>query len=131
MLRLRVIGHRVQIDTFDDHLPAVDYVQAGEAVEQGRLAAAGWAHDRYHLSGFDLQVDAAQCVHLHAARVVRLDDADRLDDRLTTSFSGLLHLGPFFQFRSHELNSSRHRTALIAFGSSRPIILCIRCPSCD
>ena len=35
-------------------------VEAGEAVEQGRLAAAGRPHDRDHLAAVDRQIDAAQ-----------------------------------------------------------------------
>ena len=55
-------------------------VEAREAVEQRRLAAAARAHDRDHLAGEDLHVDAAQRVHLDEARVVELLDGPRLDD---------------------------------------------------
>ena len=44
------VGHRREGDALDQDLAAVDRVEAGEAVEQRRLAAAGRPHDRDHLA---------------------------------------------------------------------------------
>ena len=44
------VGHRRRATPLDQDLAVVDRVEAGEAVEQRRLAAAARAHDRDHLA---------------------------------------------------------------------------------
>jgi hypothetical protein len=58
----------------------VDVVQAGEAVEQGRLAAAGRAHDGHHFAPLHGGLDPAQCLDAGRTGVVGLDDVDGSDD---------------------------------------------------
>jgi hypothetical protein len=83
VVRAFVVRHACEPDALDQYLAAVDAIEPGEAVEEGRLARAARAHDRDHLAGEHLHVDAAQRVHLHQAGVVELLDGARLDDRAT------------------------------------------------
>ena len=44
------------VDAIDQDLPTVDFIETHQQVDQGRLAGAGWADNRDHLSWFDVDV---------------------------------------------------------------------------
>ncbi len=76
------VGELGQVLAFEPDRAGVDGVEAGEGVEQRRLAAAGGAHDGDHLAALDGEVDAAQGVDPIGAGVVGLDDPLRPDDEV-------------------------------------------------
>ena len=57
------VGHGREPRSFDQHVPGVDGVEPGEAVQEGRPAAAARAHDRDHLAAADREAHAVQGVH--------------------------------------------------------------------
>src|SRR5207247_2379794 len=69
-LRLGELG---DADLADEHLPAGDPVETGQAVHQGRLARARRAHDGGELAGRQVHRDAVQRPHLRVALPVHLD----------------------------------------------------------
>ena len=79
VLRLRPVAHPVQWDVLDVHLTLREVVEPAEAVQEGRLPAAGRPHHRDHLALSDLEVDAAEGVDPDGARVVHLVCAHRSD----------------------------------------------------
>jgi hypothetical protein len=54
-----IVTHGSQRDAFEQHVAALEIVQPGKAVQQGRLAAPARAHDGDHLAPLDRQVDPA------------------------------------------------------------------------
>ena len=75
-----LVGHGGERRPLDEDVAGVDGVEAGEAVEERRLAAAARAHDRDHLAAGDREADAVEGVHLDLAGVVDLVDVPRLDE---------------------------------------------------
>ena len=73
------VGHGEQVLAGDQHPAAVDVVQPGQAVQQGGLARAGWAHHRHHLALTDGEVEVDQGLHLDLPGAVDL--ADPLGDQ--------------------------------------------------
>src|SRR5207247_9184266 len=78
--RFRVVVEGREPLARDPHLAGREIIDAGEAVQEGRLAAAGGAHDRDHLALSDVHVQAAEGVDLDAAAVVGLHELARDDD---------------------------------------------------
>src|SRR5439155_23561956 len=64
----------------DTHLTRGELVDAGEAIEERRLAATGRSHHGDHLALPDVEIQAAECVDGTAAAVVGLHEAARDDD---------------------------------------------------
>ena len=56
-LRALVVGQLVDVLAVDEDQAAIDGVEAAQAVEERRLAAAGRAHDRDHLAARDAEND--------------------------------------------------------------------------
>src|SRR5206468_2983629 len=66
------VGHREQVATVHHDAPAIDVVEAGQAVQQRRLPGPGRAHDADELTRFDRQVEVTQCRYLDRAGPVDL-----------------------------------------------------------
>src|SRR3989442_1743152 len=79
---LRVVVHRGQGDACDEACARREIVEAGEAIEQGRLPAAGRPHDRDHLAARDREVHPAERVDLDDPGVVHFVGVHSPDDRL-------------------------------------------------
>ena len=77
-----VVGQPVELDAVDQYPAGVDLVEAGEAVEQRRLAAAAGAHYGDDLAPLHAQVYAPEGVHLDGACVVGLVYVRCFDDRV-------------------------------------------------
>src|SRR3990170_1134523 len=77
----RVIAHRREGDALDEDVPRGEVVEPGEAVQEGRLPAAGRTHDRDHLPARDREADPAEGMDHDRARVVRLVDVQCADHR--------------------------------------------------
>jgi hypothetical protein len=60
------------VATLDEHGPAIDVVEAGQAVEKGRLARSGWAHDRHELTAAHGEGDVVEGYDLPARRPIEL-----------------------------------------------------------
>ena len=67
-----VVAHRREVDAVEHDRPGVDVVEAGEAVDQRRLARARTAGDGEELTLANGQVDALDRVHDVGAGAVRL-----------------------------------------------------------
>src|SRR5580765_2034488 len=80
--RQLLLAHRVDSPAVDDHGARARPVDAGNEVEDRRLAAARRADDRDELAGVDLEVDAAQRGIVEASHPVRLLDVLERDQRL-------------------------------------------------
>ena len=74
------VAHVTQRNPFDEHVAVVDGVEAGEAVQQGGLAAPAWPHDPQHLASCDHEVHSLEHLHLDGAEVVGLVQIPGLDD---------------------------------------------------
>jgi hypothetical protein len=72
--RLHVVG---ELDAVDDQVPALVFLEAVDAADQGRLARARGAADHDALAARDVELDVAQHVEL----AVPLVDAVESDDR--------------------------------------------------
>src|SRR5439155_65318 len=87
-----------------------EVIDAGEAVEEGRLAAAGRPHDRDHLALSDVHVQAPEGVDLDTAAVVGLHEPPRDDDPVLDT-RGLRRgghgTGYGHRFRSHDIPPRR------------------------
>ena len=68
--------------TVQKHLAFVNIVEAGQAVEESRLAAPAGPHDGDHLPPGDLKVDTPQGLNLQGGRAVHLGDAPCVDYRV-------------------------------------------------
>src|SRR3989449_1055494 len=79
---LRVVVHRGQGDALDEDIARREVVESGEAIEQGRLPAAGRPHDRDHLAARDREVHPAERVDLDDPGVVHFVGVHSPDDRL-------------------------------------------------
>ena len=77
-----VVGKVVEDLAVDDHLAAVDLVEAGEAVEERGLAAAAGAHDGDDLAAGHVQVHPLEGVHLDDAGAVGLLEVGGGDDEV-------------------------------------------------
>src|SRR5262249_31402329 len=74
-----VVRETAGLDAIERVAAARRLVEAADHVHQRRLAGAGRPHDRDELAGLDVEVDAAQGVHLvraHAVDLGELADAD-------------------------------------------------------
>ena len=60
------VGEAVDVEALDDHPSGVDAVEAGQTVEQGRLAGARWPHDRKKLARLNPEVEAFRAAMLPA-----------------------------------------------------------------
>ena len=67
----------------------VGHVEAGDDVEQRRLAAARWAHDGDELTAPDVEVGAAQGAHRGGVLLERSEDLADVDDQLIVDASRL------------------------------------------
>src|SRR3989442_1051226 len=79
---LRVVVHRGQGDALDQDIARREIVESGEAIQQGRLSAAGRPHDRDHLAARDREVHPAERVDLDDPGVVHFVGVHSPDDRL-------------------------------------------------
>src|SRR5439155_10362834 len=61
-------------DSVEEDAPAVDVVEAGEAVEEGRLAGARRPHHGEKLARLDAEIEPAEGLDLLAGRPVHLAD---------------------------------------------------------
>src|SRR6059036_609042 len=109
---LRVVVHRGQRDALDEDIARRQIVESREAIQQGRLAAAGRPHDRDHLASRDREVHSAERMDLDDPGVVHFVGVHSPDDRLgrhaTFSMSrGLFRvsLGPFYSERAMNMFS--------------------------
>src|SRR5581483_2951478 len=71
----------VHLAAFEEDLPAVGRVRAGDALDERRLAGAVVADERHHLPRVHLEVDVGQ----------RLDRAERLRDVPELKECGIAH----------------------------------------
>ena len=69
------VGQRLQRRSGDDHRARGGPIQTGQAVQQGRLARTGPAHDGREPAGGQLEVDRAQGMHLGVAPAVAAAEA--------------------------------------------------------
>src|SRR5581483_5321828 len=112
-------------DALDLHRAAVDGVEAGEAVEERRLAAAGGAHDGQHLAARDVEVHALERRRLDALAPVDLGHATRAHDGRRGVGRGLGGGGRAAQAQGHARAWSpchkgrRHKLDGRSFGSPR------------
>src|SRR5436853_4826286 len=105
-VRLRVVVEGREPLARDPHLAGREIIDPGTTVQEGRLAAAGGAHDRDHLALPDVHIQAPEGVDLDAAAVVRLHELARDDDPVLDA-RGLRRDGHGtrygHRFRSHDL----------------------------
>src|SRR2546425_766804 len=78
----RVVVHRGQGDPLDEDIARREIVESGEAIQQGRLPAAGRSHDRDHLAARDREAHPAERVDLDDPGVVHFVGVHSPDDRL-------------------------------------------------
>jgi hypothetical protein len=71
------LAHAVDPLAIEPDLSRRRSIEAGEQIEQSRLAAAARAHDRDELASLDRQVDAPKGRHLRAAGLVCLRELPR------------------------------------------------------
>ena len=76
-LRELLLGERADLQVAQEHLPARQAVEAGDAVQQRGLARAGRAHDRGVLRTREVDLDLVECAHSGVARSVDLRRGDR------------------------------------------------------
>src|SRR5439155_20291623 len=79
-VRLRVVTQGREPLARDPYLAGSEVIDAGQAVQEGRLAASGGAHDRDHLTLPDVDVQTPEGVDFDTAAVVRLHELARDDD---------------------------------------------------
>src|SRR2546430_7332986 len=109
-VRLRVVVEGREPLARDPHFAEGEVIDAREAIQEGRLAAAGGAHDRDHLALPDVHVQAAEGVDLDAAAAVRLHELARNDDPCFDARSlrrGRHGTGYGHRFRSHDIPPRR------------------------
>jgi hypothetical protein len=74
------IRHGRQRGALNRDLAGGDGIEARQAVQKGRLPAAGRSHDGHHLSPLQDEVHLPQRLHTHRPGVVGLTETSRLDD---------------------------------------------------
>ena len=72
---LMLVSFASSIDAVDEDVAGGRLLQVVDAAQQGRFAGAAGADDHDHLPGLDVEVDAAQRLHL-AKVFVQIGDAD-------------------------------------------------------
>jgi len=95
-------GHRQQVAPADEGAAGAGHVEAGEDVQERRLARARGADDRHQLAAAHLEVEAAQRDDLEVFQLVDLEEVFAED-------VGLALCRPSRRPRLHEL--SRHPVA--------------------
>ena len=69
-----------EIATAIEHVPGGRRIEAAEDVQQGRFAAAGRAEQHHQFAAVQIEVDAAQRLHLDLAHGVDLGDVVDVED---------------------------------------------------
>ncbi len=75
----------------DRHLAFIGHVEAGDDVEQGRLAATRWAHDGDELASADFEVGATQRTHRRGLLLECAEDLPNVDDDIVVDGAGVDH----------------------------------------
>ncbi len=76
-----VIGG-TQLHVAITHLARGRHVESAENIEQRRLAGAGGAQHHHQLAGIEIQIDAAQGMHLDFTLIVDLGESASLENNL-------------------------------------------------
>src|SRR5579883_326681 len=76
------VSQVAQVIALNKDLTLVDRVQAGQAVEQRRLATAAWPHNRDHLAPRHLHIDLMQSLDAQLPAAIDLSHALRPNDGL-------------------------------------------------
>src|SRR5436309_502670 len=109
-VRLRVVVEGREPLARNPHLAGREIIDAGQAIQESRLPAAGGPHDRDHLAPSDVHVQAAEGVDLDAAAVVGLHELARDDDPVLDARGlrrGGRGTGYGHRFRSHDIPPRR------------------------